>query len=35
MEVEEFPVLVCHDIHRGDLLEQGKAQWRRPAALES
>lgn len=29
MEIEEFPVIVCNDVHGGDLLEQGKAQWRR------
>ncbi len=29
MEVEEFPVVVCNDVHGGDLLSQGKAQWRR------
>ena len=29
LEVEEFPVVVCDDIYGGDLLEQGKAQWRR------
>lgn len=34
LEVEEFPVLVCNDIHGGDLLEQGKAQWRRAEVLE-
>ncbi len=34
LEVEEFPVLVCDDIHGGDLLEQGKAQWRQPEVLE-
>ena len=33
MEVEEFPVVVCNDIHGGDLLEQGKAQWRRDEVL--
>jgi fumarate hydratase subunit beta len=25
--VENFPVIVCNDIHGNDLLEQGKAQW--------
>ena len=34
MEVEEFPVVVCNDIHGGDLLEQGKAQWRQSDVLE-
>ncbi len=34
LEVEEFPVLVCNDIHGGDLLEQGKARWRQPEVLE-
>jgi fumarate hydratase subunit beta len=29
MDVEEFPVVVCNDVHGGDLLSQGKAQWRR------
>ncbi len=33
VEVEEFPVVVCNDIHGGDLLEQGKAQWRQPEVL--
>ncbi len=34
LEIEDFPVLVCNDIHGGDLLEQGKAQWRRAEVLE-
>lgn len=34
MELEEFPVLVCNDVHGGDLLEQGKAQWRQADVLE-
>jgi fumarate hydratase subunit beta len=34
MEVEEFPVVVCNDIHGGDLLEQGKAEWRQAEVLE-
>ena len=34
LEVEEFPVVVYDDIHGGDLLEQGKARWRRPEVLE-
>ena len=29
MTVEEFPVVVCNDVHGGDLLSQGKAQYRR------
>jgi len=33
LEVEEFPVVVCNDIHGGDLLEQGKARWRRADVL--
>ena len=33
LEVEEFPVVVCNDIHGGDLLEQGKARWRRAEVL--
>ncbi|HEU4760109.1 MAG TPA: FumA C-terminus/TtdB family hydratase beta subunit [Dehalococcoidia bacterium] len=33
MEVEEFPVVVCNDICGGDLLEQGKAAWRRAEVL--
>jgi fumarate hydratase subunit beta len=33
LEVEEFPVVVCNDIHGGDLLEQGKAEWRQPEVL--
>ena len=33
LEVEEFPVVVCNDIHGGDLLEQGKAQWRQAEVL--
>jgi fumarate hydratase subunit beta len=32
MEVEEFPVVVCNDVHGGDLLREGKAQWRRAPA---
>ena len=34
LEVEEFPVVVCNDIHGGDLLEQGKAQGRQAEVLE-
>jgi len=33
MEVEEFPMVVCNDIYGGDLLEQGKAKWRRADVL--
>ena len=33
MEVAEFPLVVCNDIHGGDLLEQGKAQWRQAEVL--
>ncbi len=32
MEVEDFPVVVCNDAHGGDLLREGKAQWRRAGA---
>ncbi|MDO8615990.1 MAG: FumA C-terminus/TtdB family hydratase beta subunit [Dehalococcoidia bacterium] len=31
--LEDFPVIVCNDIYGGDLLEQGKAQWRRSEVL--
>jgi fumarate hydratase subunit beta len=34
LEVEDFPVLVCNDVHGGDLLEQGKAQWRQAEVLK-
>ncbi len=34
LEVEEFPVVVCNDVHGGDLLERGKAQWRQADVLE-
>lgn len=30
--VDKFPAIVCNDVHGADLLEQGKAQWRRPVA---
>ena len=30
LEVEDFPVIVVNDIYGNDLLEQGKAEWRRP-----
>ena len=29
MELDEFPAVVCNDVRGADLLEQGKAQWRR------
>jgi fumarate hydratase subunit beta len=32
LEIEDFPVIVCNDVHGGDLLRDGKARWRRPAA---
>jgi len=35
MEVEDFPVIVVNDIHGGDLLETGKAQYRQPERLGS
>jgi fumarate hydratase subunit beta len=28
LEVEDFPVIVCNDIHGGDLLEEGKARYK-------
>lgn len=31
--IEEFPVVVCNDVHGGDLLSEGKAQWRRSGAI--
>jgi len=31
LEFEEFPAVVCNDIHGGDALETGKAKWRREA----
>lgn len=31
--LDEFPVVVCNDVHGGDLLEQGKAQWRNADVL--
>jgi fumarate hydratase subunit beta len=34
LEVEDFPVIVCDDIYGDDLLERGKAQWRRAEALQ-
>jgi fumarate hydratase subunit beta len=29
MQLDGFPVVVCNDIHGGDALSLGKAQWRR------
>jgi fumarate hydratase subunit beta len=34
MDLEGFPVIVCNDVQGGDLLEEGKARWQRPEALE-
>jgi fumarate hydratase subunit beta len=34
LEVEDFPAIVCNDIYGADLLEQGKAQWRRSEVLQ-
>ena len=28
LEVEDFPVIVCNDIHGGDLLEEGKSRYK-------
>ncbi len=33
LEVADFPVIVCNDIYGADLLERGKAQWRRAEVL--
>ena len=33
LEVEGFPAIVCCDMHGGDLLQQGKDQWRRQDKL--
>ena len=33
LEIDEFPAIVCNDIFGGDLLEQGKSQWRRADVL--
>lgn len=30
--VEKFPAIVCNDVEGRDLLEEGKAKWRRPVA---
>jgi fumarate hydratase subunit beta len=35
LEVEGFPAIVCCDMHGGDLLLQGKEQWRKPEKLGS
>jgi fumarate hydratase subunit beta len=33
LEIDGFPAIVCNDIFGGDLLEQGKSQWRRADVL--
>ena len=33
LEVEGFPAIVCCDMHGGDLLQQGKDQWRQQDKL--
>lgn len=33
LTVARFPAIVINDIHGNDLLEQGKAEWRREAAV--
>ena len=33
LEIDEFPAIVCNDVHGGDLLEQGKAEWRNADVL--
>lgn len=35
LEVEGFPAIVCCDMHGGDLLQQGKDQWRQQEKLGS
>ena len=35
LEVEAFPAIVCCDMHGGDLLLQGKEQWRQQEKLGS
>ena len=35
LTLDEFPVVVCNDVHGGDLLEQGKAQWRNADVLNA
>ena len=32
LELDAFPAVVCNDVHGADLLEQGKAQWRKTSA---
>ena len=32
---EDFPAVVCNDIHGGDALEAGKAEWRREGARDA
>jgi fumarate hydratase subunit beta len=33
MELDAFPAIVCNDVYGGDLLESGKAAWRRADVL--
>ena len=33
LELADFPAVVCNDVYGGDLLEQGKRQWRRADVL--
>ena len=35
LEVDGFPAIVCCDMHGGDLLQQGKDQWRQQDKLGS
>ena len=35
LEVDGFPAIVCCDMHGGDLLQQGKDQWREQEKLGS
>ncbi|MEX0785368.1 MAG: FumA C-terminus/TtdB family hydratase beta subunit [Dehalococcoidia bacterium] len=35
LEVEGFPAILCCDMHGGDLLQQGKDQWRQADKLGS
>ncbi len=35
LEVEGFPAIVCCDMHGGDLLREGKEQWRQQEKLGS
>ncbi len=35
LEVDGFPAIVCCDMHGGDLLQQGKDQWRQREKLGS